>query len=68
MGLNYLHVCFAWNYVDVKQEKQHSQLIQGVENFKPDQLKRTSTLEKIVLPNAQGNLEMLVACFIQFAF
>ncbi|KAG8249853.1 hypothetical protein J6590_012164 [Homalodisca vitripennis] len=41
---------------DVKQEKQHNQLIHSVENFKADKLKRTNTLEKIVLPNAEGGI------------
>lgn len=41
-------------YKDVKQEKQHNDLIHGVENFSPNSLKRTDTLEKMVLPNAQG--------------
>lgn len=38
----------------MKQERQHNELIHGVENFKTDRLKRTNTQEKIVLPNAQG--------------
>jgi hypothetical protein len=49
----------------VKQERQHSELIQGVESFKTERLKRTNTREKIVLPNAQG---MFVVCFIFFAW
>jgi len=40
---------------DVKQERQHNELIQDVENFNQDRLKRASTQEKIVLPNAQGS-------------
>ncbi|KAG8250699.1 hypothetical protein J6590_096110 [Homalodisca vitripennis] len=43
---------------DVKQEKQHNQLIHSVENFKADKLKRTNTLEKIVLPNAEDNVNV----------
>jgi hypothetical protein len=49
----------------VKQERQHSELIQGVESFKTERLKRTNTREKIVLPNAQGML--CAVCFIFFA-
>lgn len=40
---------------DVQQEKQHIELIHGVETFKQDRLKRTNTTEKIILPNAQGS-------------
>nr|CAD7452790.1 unnamed protein product [Timema tahoe] len=38
---------------DVRQERRHSDLIQGVESFSTDRLKRTNTNEKIVLPNAE---------------
>ena len=38
----------------MKQERQHNNLIQDVENFSTDRLKRAATQEKIVLPNAQG--------------
>jgi len=40
--------------VDVKQEKQHNDLIHGVENFSTRKLKHTDTLEKVILPNAEG--------------
>lgn len=40
--------------IDVRQERQHSELIHGVETFKTDQLKHADTKEKIVLPNAKG--------------
>ena len=46
----------------MKQERQHCELIQGVESFKTERLKRTNTQEKIVLPNAQGML--CAVCFI----
>lgn len=39
---------------DVRQERQHSDLIHGVETFKPDRLKHADTKEKIILPNAKG--------------
>lgn len=39
---------------DVQRERQHNDLIQGVNNFSADKLKRTDTLEKVILPNAQG--------------
>lgn len=42
--------------LDVKKERQHNQLIQSVENFKTDKLKRTNTQEKMVLPNAEGKV------------
>lgn len=44
-------------FVDVAQERTHNALIAGVENFKSSSLKRTDTKEKIVLPNAKGNLK-----------
>nr|CAD7439000.1 unnamed protein product [Timema bartmani] len=48
-----LHVVL-WLHVDVRQERRHSDLIQGVESFSTDRLKRTNTNEKIVLPNAEA--------------
>lgn len=44
---------------DVKRERQHNDLIQGVNNFSVDKLKRTDTLEKVILPNAQGKFALL---------
>lgn len=41
--------------IDVQQEKQHNQLIQSVEGFDTDKLRKTETVEKGVLPNAEGN-------------
>lgn len=41
---------------DVKQERTHNALMNGVETFQTSTLKRTNTKEKIVLPNAQGKL------------
>lgn len=44
-----------FNRQDVKQEKQHEELIQGVEAFDKNQgLKHTTTSEKVVLPSAEG--------------
>lgn len=39
---------------DVKQEKQHMSLLQGVESFDLTVLKHADTTEKIVLPSAEG--------------
>jgi len=44
----------------VKRERQHNDLIHGVNNFSADKLKRTDTLEKVILPNAQGECAVLV--------
>ncbi|PBC32553.1 Thymosin beta-a [Apis cerana cerana] len=44
---------------DVRQERQHSELIHDVETFKPDQLKHADTKEKIILPNAKGSTSSL---------
>ena len=41
--------------LDVQQEKQHNELIQSVEGFNTDVLRKTETVEKSVLPNAEGN-------------
>jgi hypothetical protein len=38
----------------VLQEKQHNQFIQSVEGFSTDALRKTETVEKVVLPNAEG--------------
>lgn len=40
--------------IDVRQERQHSELIHGLETFKTDQLKHADMKEKIILPNAKG--------------
>lgn len=40
--------------IDVRQERQHSDLIHDVETFKTGKLKHADTKEKIVLPNATG--------------
>ncbi len=50
--MNYVRVCI----IDVQQEKQHNELIQSVEGFNTDVLRKTETVEKGVLPNAEGNL------------
>lgn len=42
--------------LDVQQEKQHNELIQSVEGFNTEALRKTETIEKSVLPNAEGNL------------
>lgn len=47
---------------DVKQEKQHMSLLQGVENFDPTLLKHAETAEKNVLPSAEGYFD-LSCCF-----
>jgi Thymosin beta-4 family len=45
----------VWMASDVQQEKQHNELIQGVEGFNHEALRKTETLEKVILPNAEGN-------------
>ena len=50
--MNYVRMCV----LDVQQEKQHNQLIQSVEGFNTEVLRKTETVEKGVLPNAEGNL------------
>lgn len=50
-SVNHMCVCI----IDVQQEKQHNQLIQSVEDFDTDKLRKTETVEKGVLPNAEGN-------------
>ena len=40
----------------MQQEKQHNELIQSLEDFNPENLRKTETLEKTVLPNAEGNV------------
>jgi hypothetical protein len=48
----------------VQQEKQHNQLIQSVEGFSPDALRKTETVEKLVLPNAEGKIKTKVNLFL----
>lgn len=38
----------------MRQERQHSDLIHGVETFETNKLKHADTKEKIILPNAIG--------------
>lgn len=54
----------------MKQEKQHEELIQGVEAFDKNQgLKHTTTSEKVVLPSAEGVLFCkLVSFFVFYLF
>lgn len=42
--------------IDVAQERLHSDILKGVETFKPSTLKRTDTQEKIVLPKPEGKM------------
>lgn len=49
---------------DVKRERQHNDLIQGVNNFSAEKLKRTDTLEKVILPNAQGETAHAIFYFL----
>lgn len=39
---------------DVAKEKQHTALLHDVEQFQTSCLRKTETVEKIVLPNAIG--------------
>lgn len=39
---------------DVAKEKQHTALLHDVEQFQASSLRKTDTVEKIVLPNALG--------------
>lgn len=41
--------------LDVKEEKQHIAFVESVNCFKTEQLRKTETVEKVVLPNAEGN-------------
>lgn len=40
--------------LDIKQEKQHLELLEGVTKFNKGKLKRADTLEKDVLPTKEG--------------
>lgn len=40
--------------LDVKEEKQHIAFVESVNCFKTEQLRKTETVEKVVLPNAEG--------------
>lgn len=52
--LRYFIVAFYGILIDVKLEKKHNDFIHGVENFSTNKLKHTDTLEKVILPNADG--------------
>lgn len=40
--------------LDIKQEKQHLELLEGVTKFNKGKLKRADTLEKDILPTKEG--------------
>jgi len=64
--LNCLLLLFSWiKKKDVKRERQHNDLIHGVNNFSADKLKRTDTLEKVILPNAQGECAHAINYFLK---
>ena len=44
----------CWLLLDVKEEKQHIAFVESVNCFKTEQLRKTETVEKVVLPNAEG--------------
>ena len=48
--------CLAGSVTDVQQEKTHNALLQGVEKFDSEQLKKTETQEKNRLPSPDGNV------------
>lgn len=39
---------------DLKAERKHFDMLKGVENFDASQLKKTDTVEKLLLPNLEG--------------
>ena len=43
---------------DVEQEKQHNALLEGVEKFDADRLKKTETQEKNRLPSPDGKPQL----------
>lgn len=51
-----LHIVSHAACIDVAQERLHSDILKGVETFKPCTLKRTDTQEKIVLPKPEGKM------------
>ena len=51
-----LFFSFQRLFLDVKQERDHLNLLHGVEDFKSENLKHTKTEEKVVLPSSQGKL------------
>jgi len=63
--LNCLLLLFFGIKKDVKRERQHNDLIHGVNNFSADKLKRTDTLEKVILPNAQGECAHAINYFFE---
>lgn len=54
--------------LDIKQEKQHLELLEGVTKFNKGKLKRADTLEKDVLPTKEGlNLDACSVFLRSFA-
>lgn len=44
-----------WDLLDMKQERQHMSMLQGLENFDTTKLKPTETTEKSILPSIEGS-------------
>ena len=42
-------------YEDLIEERKHFDILKSVEDFDASQLKKTDTVEKLVLPNEEGS-------------
>lgn len=49
-----------WDLLDMKQERQHMSMLQGLENFDTTKLKPTNTTEKSILPSIEGSCLVLI--------
>jgi len=47
---------FFFFFAEVATEKAQQAVLKGVEDFDPSQLKHAETQEKIILPDAEGNV------------
>lgn len=50
--------------VDMKQERHHMSMLQGLENFDTTKLKPTNTTEKSILPSIEGSCLVLINALI----
>ena len=59
--------CFAI-FLEVATEKAQQAIFKGVEDFDQSQLKHTETQEKIILPDAEGNIVVHSVAYVVFFF
>ena len=55
-------------FLDLRQEKDHENLIHNLEEFDPTNLHHTSTKERKILPDTNSEFTHVVSLFVVFPF